>query len=182
MYWCVKKTPCCFLIPKSKSLLQYTHAYYPLERNQMNLIARNKSMAWRHHLFPPSCVVVSSYSPFANTIKSPVTIPFNTKRRYSITSFRNASLARNTAVTTDFTNQNNNNDTNWQEWFGIEYENPWQGFGHLQDAALDQTTRFLIQQLQDLYHGILGPYDRPSTGQCKKVCTICIRTFVSYWL
>jgi hypothetical protein len=68
-------------------------------------------------------------------------------------------------------NNNNNNDdgTNWQDWFGIEYENPWQGFRHLQDAALDQTTRFLIQQLQDLYHGILGPFDRPSTNQCKKV-------------
>jgi hypothetical protein len=67
-------------------------------------------------------------------------------------------------------NNNNNDDgTNWEDWFGIEYENPWQGFRHLQDAALDQTTRFLIQQLQDLYHGILGPFDRPSTNQCKKV-------------
>lgn len=63
----------------------------------------------------------------------------------------------------------NFDDENWQEWFGIEYENPWQGFKHLEDPALDQTTRFLIQQLQDLYHGIVGNFDRPCTEQCNKV-------------
>jgi hypothetical protein len=37
--------------------------------------------------------------------------------------------------------------------------------------------------LQDLYHGILGPFDRPSTNQCKKVpcwCYSAVWCFVYY--
>lgn len=132
------------------------------------------TMAKRRHCFFPSsssCAAFSYDSPCTITTTQQTnplhSFPtFHTKRLYSSTLFRNASLAHNKPMA----NNNNNDDgTNWQDWFGIEYENPWQGFRHLQDAALDQTTRFLIQQLQDLYHGILGPFDRPSTNQCKKV-------------
>ena len=67
----------------------------------------------------------------------------------------------------DDTPSDNNKD--WQNLFGVEYENAWSGFRRLDNPILDKSSRYLIQRLQDLYNGIVQPYDRPTTEQCNKV-------------
>lgn len=67
------------------------------------------------------------------------------------------------------TSESNSSSENWEDWFGVEYENPWLGFQPLEDPMLDKSTRYLIEQLQDLYHGIVKNLDRPTTEQCNKV-------------
>jgi hypothetical protein len=67
------------------------------------------------------------------------------------------------------TSESNSSSENWEDWFGVEYENPWLGFQPLDDPVLDKSTRYLIEQLQDLYHGIVKNLDRPTTEQCNKV-------------
>ena len=59
---------------------------------------------------------------------------------------------------------------NWEDWFPMEeYCNPWTSFPPLDDPRLDTTTRFLIQQLQDLYHGFYFQTNRPTTEECNRV-------------
>jgi hypothetical protein len=70
------------------------------------------------------------------------------------------------------TAESNSSSENWEDWFGVEYENPWLGFQPLDDQIRDKSTRYLIEQLQDLYHGIVKNLDRPTTEQCNKVSHI----------
>lgn len=79
----------------------------------------------------------------------------------------------NTSLSTTTTAASRNSTTNvkWQDLIKgqVEYEHPWLGFKTLDDVFMDKTSRFLIQNLQDLYHGILTTYDRPTTEQCNKI-------------
>ena len=82
----------------------------------------------------------------------------------------NASTSRR--YNSSLTAESNSSSENWEDWFGVEYENPWLGFQPLDDQIRDKSTRYLIEQLQDLYHGIVKNLDRPTTEQCNKVSHI----------
>jgi hypothetical protein len=105
-------------------------------------------------LSPPNSLTRNGMPPSVNTAVFPVpNVNISALRRY------NSSL----------TIESNSSSDNWEDWFGVEYENPWLGFQPLGDQILDKSTRYLIEQLQDLYHGIIGNLDRPTTEQCNKV-------------
>lgn len=125
----------------------------------MALIGRQKSASFSAVHCGNGIIITSS--------QNNLTLP-----RHSIHSFEPKRY-----FSSDFESGNTYDDNNedWQEWFGgVEYENAWLGFQHVNDAKLDQASRFLLQNLQDLYHGILHEYDRPTTERCNKVSRVAM--------
>jgi len=138
--------------------------------NQIRFIARKKSLQsisicarGKRHL--PSCF--SAFQPCNGSFPSHNSIT-------PLTSF--TSLTTRRCFSSDIEDPDDEDTEltvhNLHEWFGVEYQNAWQGFMHLEDLMLDKSSRYLIRKLQDLYHGIVQQYDRPTTEQCNKVCEI----------
>jgi hypothetical protein len=87
----------------------------------------------------------------------------------------NVNISASRRYNSRLTTASNSSSDNWEDWFGVEYENPWLGFQPLGDQILDKRTRYLIERLQDLYHGIIDNLDRPTTEQCNKVSRVYAR-------
>lgn len=168
---------CLLTFIQTTPSIPFTSPIIAQEMNQIRLVAKTKSVrsiftiARPRQLITP--LVVASARPChgflplhqRNTVYS--LNPITSQRYFSSTVFRGNDDHENYIYEDD-----------WIEWFaGVEYQSASLGFDALDNVKLDRSSRFLIQQLQDLYHGIVRQYDRPTTEQCNKVswCWLIIK-------